>query len=389
MKIKFNKEDLSHATRVVSSMVPPQTSLPILGNILIRAAEEQVVFFACDMESSVRCAVKARIEEEGEITVPALPFSTLVRELPEAEVLIWLDKDENVHVESERNVYRLQTMSPSDFPSWSEFDPVTSFDLPRKDMRKMIDKTIFAVPTKDPRKVLLGAFLNIDTIFSEKTDVKDKEKPARIRMVATDGKKLGYIEVIASNLQGAPKNSAIIPQKVLAEIQKLIGDEGMVTVGLGERQIFFRMGDTEFITNKIEGDYPNYEMVIPKEFVYNISLEREKYISAIKRASIISESQNNSIMFHFSPGEVELSAMTFDLGSFQGSVPAQYEGDDFEVAFNFKYLLEVLHVIETESFTMHIKEPNLPVIFHEKDMPDTLYLVMPIKLSSMEKGAEE
>lgn len=389
MKIKFIKNDLLHATRVVSSLVPPQTSLPILGNILIRAAKEQVIFFACDMESSVRCTVKAQIEEEGEVTVPAAPFATLVRELPETEVLIWLDEDENVHVEADRNVYRLQTMSPSDFPIWSEFDPVTSFDLERKDLRKMIDKTLFAVPTKDPRKVLLGAYLTIDTKFSEKADLKDKDKPARIRMVATDGKKLGYIEILASNLQGVEENAAIIPQKVISEIQKLIGEEGMVTVGLGERQIFFRLGDMEFITNKIEGDYPNYEMVIPREFVYNITLERNAYISAIKRAAIISETQNNSIVFHFTPGEVELSAMTFDLGSFQGSVPAEYDGEEFEVAFNFKYLLEVLNVMETETFTMHIKEPNQPVIFHEVGCEETLYLVMPIKLPGMEKAAEE
>lgn len=389
MKIKFIKDDLLHATRVVSSLVPPQTSLPILGNILIRAAEDQVIFFACDMESSVRCTVKAQIEEEGEVTVPAAPFATLVRELPETEVLIWLDEDENVHVEAERNIYRLQTMSPSDFPIWSEFDPVSSFDLARTDLKRMIDKTLFAVPAKDPRKVLLGAYLTIDTKFSEKADVKDKDKPARIRMVATDGKKLGYIEIIASNLQGIEENSVIIPQKVLSEIQKLIGDEGMVTVGLGERQVFFRFGDMEFITNKIEGDYPNYEMVIPGEFVYNITMNRDAYIAAIKRAAIISETQNNSIVFHFTPGEVELSAMTFDLGSFQGSVPAEYGGEDLEVAFNFKYLLEVLHVIETESFTMHIKEPNQPIIFHEVGKAETLYLVMPIKLAGMEKGPEE
>jgi DNA polymerase-3 subunit beta len=130
-------------------------------------------------------------------------------------------------------------------------------------------------------------------------------------------------------------------------------------------------------------------MVIPGEFVYNITMNRDAYIAAIKRAAIISETQNNSIVFHFTPGEVELSAMTFDLGSFQGSVPAEYGGEDLEVAFNFKYLLEVLHVIETESFTMHIKEPNQPIIFHEVGKAETLYLVMPIKLAGMEKGPEE
>jgi len=129
--------------------------------------------------------------------------------------------------------------------------------------------------------------------------------------------------------------------------------------------------------------------VIPKEFNHIITIDRTGFISAIKRASIISESQNNSIVFRFTGGEVELSAMTFDLGSFQGSYPVEYEEEEIEVAFNFKYLLEVLNVMDTDKLTMHVKEPNKPIIFHEQGHQETLYLVMPIKLAGMEKGAEE
>jgi len=256
MKIKFVKEELLHATRVVSSIVPPQTSLPILGNILIRAKKDEVTFLACDMESSVRCVVKGEIEKEGEITVPAVPFSTLVRELPDSEILIWLDEDENVHVEAEKNIYRLQTMSPSDFPVWSEFDPLISFEIPQKILKRMIDKTLFAIPAKDPRKVLLGAYLTVDNDLPEFMETKEIEKPVHISMVATDGKKLGYIEIAASLLSWQEQSSAIIPQKVLAELQKLVSEEGQVIIGIGEKQVFFRFGDTEFKTNKIEETFP-------------------------------------------------------------------------------------------------------------------------------------
>jgi DNA polymerase-3 subunit beta len=388
MKIKFTKDDLIYATRVVYSLVPPQTSLPILGNILVRARDKEATFFACDMESSVRCTIKAQIDQEGEFTVPAAPFATLVRELPETDIRIWLDEDDNIHVEADRNEYRLQTMSPADFPVWGDFDPIISFDLDRKILKRMIDKTLFAIPTKDPRKVLLGAYLMVNKNVLEPLEIGDRENPAHIRMVATDGKKLGYIETVASQLQGAEEGGAIIPQKVIAEVHKLMGDEGLVTVGIGERQVFFRFGDTEFKTNKIEGDFPNYEMVIPRDFTRIITIDKNAFITAIKRASIISETQNNSIIFRFAPGEVELSAMTFDLGSFQGSFPVEYTGEEFKLAFNYKYLLEVLHVIETDILTMHIKEPHQPVIFHEQGHQETLYLVMPIKISSMEKTTE-
>jgi len=389
MKIKFTKDDLLYATRVVYSLVPPQTSLPILGNILITASSEEVAFFACDMESAVRCTIKAHVEKEGQVTVPATPFATLVRELPEAEISLWLDEDENVHVDTDRNQYRLQTMSPADFPPWSEIEPETTFTLEQKTLRSMIEKTLFAIPAKDPRKVLLGAYLTVDSSFPDSLEVKDIQKPAHLRMVATDGKKLGYMDVIASELSGTGENGAVIPQKVLGELQKLLEDEGLVSVGFAERQVFFRFGKTEFKTNKIDGEFPNYAMVIPTEFNYRIAMEKQAFLGAIRRASIISETQNNSIVFHFKPGEVDLSAMTFDLGSFQGSFPVEYEGEEFEVAFNYKYLLEVLHVAETQKVSMHLKTPSQPVIFHEEGREDTLYLVMPIKLREQMPEEEE
>ena len=175
----------------------------------------------------------------------------------------------------------------------------------------------------------------------------------------------------------------------MGELKELLGDEGMITISIGERQVSFRFGETEFKTNKIEGDFPNYEMVIPEKFKFVVPLEKASFVPAIKRASIVSETKNYSIIFRFKPGMVELSAMTFDLGSFQGSVPIEYDGEEFEIAFNYKYLLEVLHVIETEKLTMHVRASNQPVIFHEDGRDDTLFLVMPIKITPSGESASE
>jgi DNA polymerase III subunit beta len=232
MKIKFNKSDLCYATRVVSSMVPPQTSLPILGNILIQASGDVVTFFASDMESSIKCKIQAHVEEEGEATVPAGPFATLVPELPDVEIFIWLDDDENVHIEAEKTRYRLQTMSPEDFPSWSDFEPLTSFVLEQKVLKEMIDKTLFAIPPKDPRKVLLGGLLIVDKQFPEYMNIEEVENPTHLRLVATDGKKLSYVDAIASNVVGQDETRSIIPLKILSEIHKLLRDEGVVKIGL-------------------------------------------------------------------------------------------------------------------------------------------------------------
>lgn len=389
MKIKFNKDDLLHASRTTQSMIPPATSLPILANILVKAEKDDVNFFACDMESAVTCTVKAEVEQEGQITIPANTFATLVRELPDAEISMYLDEDENLHIEApEHTSYQLQTMPAAEFPVWSDVKPQAIFQLDQEYLKKMIEKTIFAIPAKDPRKVLLGSYLTIDKEIPEFLENAEIENPIHIRLVSTDGRKLAYIDALGDNFDGNAPASAIIPYKVLDELRNILGDEGRVEIGIGERQVYFKFRDTVLKTNIIEGDYPNYDMVIPSEFVYHISVNKEEFIRATRRAAIISESQNNSIIFRFGPGEVELEAMTFDLGHFSGSVPIEYDGKKFQLAFNHRYLQEVLNVTETEKITLHLKDPGLPVIFHEDDRPETLFLVMPIRMSQQQEEGE-
>ncbi|MCX7001465.1 MAG: DNA polymerase III subunit beta [Candidatus Sumerlaeota bacterium] len=390
MKIKFEseiKDELLYATRVVSSLVLPQSSLPILGNIMISASGDEVTFVGSDMDSSVRCKIKASVKEEGETTVPAGPFSELVKELPKADVLFELTKDGLVHIEAGKNDYDLQTMPATDFPAWSDFEPLTSFELSQKNLRRMIEKTLFAIPTRDPRKVLIGAYLTVDLIIPDFLDSKGLEDPAHIRLVSTDGKKLGYIDMLAGRCKGESAIGTIIPQKVMAELAKVLTGEGLVDIHLGESKISFTLGDTQFITNKIDGDFPNYEMVIPKEFDHVVGLNKEAFIKAAKRAAIMTESLNNAISFHFKPGEMELEALTFDLGSYKGSIfkpDVEYEGEPFKLSFNYKYLLEALLVMETERITLHMKTPSQPIIFHEDGHSETLFLVMPIKMSQVE-----
>jgi len=381
MKIIFNRDDLIYATRTVSSIVQPQTALPILGNILIRAEGDTVIFRTSDLESSITCSINARVEVEGVITVPAVPFANMVREFPGEEISIAIEEDDKVVIRSERDFCQLQTMNPSEFPAWSDIASATTFNISEKDLRYMISKIIFAIPTKDPRKVLLGSLLCVDTDFPEYLDVSDVEAPVHLRMVATDGKKLSYVDCAGSGLQGKVPTKAIVHFKILSELLKMLGDEGAVTVGIGERQISFKFGKTEFKTNMIEGEFPNYEMVVPREFTINIPLQKSTFLNAVRRAAIVSDMRSNTIIFKFHPGEVMIEASSFDLGSFSGTLPLDYEGEPFALSLSHKYLQEVLHVIDAEEITLHIKNPSLPLIFHVKDTRNPLYLLMPIRVA--------
>jgi DNA polymerase-3 subunit beta len=374
MKVIFKKEDLAYATGVVHHLVIPQTPLPILSNIFVRASGKTATFIASDMESCVKCEVAAEVTEKGETTIPAATFTEIVRELPDASITVGLE-DKLVKITCETNHYSLTTMPAEDFPRWPDVEPLLSFELPQKTLKQVINKTLFAVPQKDPRRVLLGAYM----------DVKDKV----LKCVATDGKKLGFVQVKPDRSEGGTTASAIVPQKILAELQKILRDEGSLRVSLGQRQIAFDLGNILYVSNKIEGTYPNYEMVIPKDFAHQITIAKETFIQGIRRAAIISEEKNNSIIIKFRSNEARISAMTFDIGSFEGSVPVGYEGSDFDIAFNYKYLLDVLRVIDTKEAIMKVKSPSAPVIFNEADGQDAVFLVMPIKLADLESRETE
>ncbi len=374
MKVVFKKEDLAYATSVVHHLVIAQSPLPILGNILVRASGKTATFIASDMESCVKCEIAAETAAKGETTIPAATFAEIVRELPDASITISLE-DKLVKISCETNNYSLTTMPTEDFPRWPDVEPLLSFEMPQKTFKQVINKTLFAVPQKDPRRVLLGAYM----------DIKDK----LLKCVATDGKKLGFIQVELERCEGGTTASAIVPQKILSELQKSLRDEGTLRVTFGQRQVAFDLHNVLYVSNKIEGTYPNYEMVIPKDFVHQITLNKEVFIQGIRRAAIISEEKNNSILVKFRPNEAFISAMTFDIGSFEGSVPLSYDGSGFDIAFNYKYLLDVLRVVDTKEAIMKVKSPSAPVIFNEADGQNALYLVMPIKLADLESRDTE
>jgi DNA polymerase-3 subunit beta len=375
MKLTFKKGDLAHAAGVVESIVNVQTSLPILANVLIVAKNEKVWLIASDLETCVRCEAAAEIHKEGAVTVPALTLSRIVHELPDAEVRLAL-KQKNVGLDCNSIHYDLSTLPADDFPEWPEFKPLTTFELLQKEFRKIIEKIIFAIPQRDPRKVLLGGFF----------ELKDK----LLKCVATDGKRLGYVQQTLDEVDGAQEASAIIPHKPLAELQKRLQDEGKLKVSLGERQISFEFDGISYFTNRIEGSYPNYSLVIPKEFKNEVGIDKESFAANIRRAAVISEERMRSIILSVRQNEMQLSATSYDLGSFESVLPVNYTGEEVKAAFNYKFLLDVLKVIESKEVRMKLKEPDAPVVFEGVDEKNAFYLVMPIKLAEFaEEEAEE
>jgi len=366
MKVVFERDALVHATGVVQSLVNPQNTLPVLANVLIEAEGETVRFTASDLESCVKCEVSAHVDETGVITLPAKKLVEIVRELPDAPIAMALDGT-SVTIECEKIRQRLCGLDPEDFPRWPEVKPESSLELPQSDLRELIDKIHFAIPTKDPRKVLLGALFEI--------------KDGSLRAVATDGKKLAYIEKPLPGKAKIKSASVIVPHKVLGEISRHLDDEGTVKLTIGDKQVVFELGTITYVSNKIDGTYPNYELVIPKDFDKEVHIDRAPLAAALRRAAVMSDERSRSVIMKFDENRVEVSAMSFDVGSSKEEIPVDYGFDAVEVAFNWQFLLEVLKCVEEAKVSVKMNKPVSPTIFAPVEASHYRYVVMPIKIT--------
>lgn len=356
-------------------MANPQSSLAILGNILVTAtADGNVTFEASDMEACVRCQVTAEVETPGSVTVPAKTFHNIVRELPSGQVELDFSSA-LAGITCGGNQFQLTTQTPEDFPSWPDLQAATTITVEQKTLKRILGHILYALPQRDPRKVLLGAYF----------DIRDSE----LICVTTDGKKLGLSRCDVPEVEGVMPTAAIIPHKTLNEVYSNLKNEGMVRLLIGERQIAFDMGNLLYLSNRIDGIFPNYEMVIPADFTKEIRLNRAAFVEEIRRAAIISEERNNSIVMRFEPGKINFSSRTYDVGSFQGSVAIDYDGEAFDIAFNHNYLTDSFKVIEGEEVIMKIKQNTSPVVFVTPDNDKSLFLVMPIKLTDIAEFNEE
>jgi DNA polymerase-3 subunit beta len=386
MEVTLTASDLVKAASVVQHVVATQTSLPILSNVLIELGDGNITFIANDMEAYVRCTVPTLTSQDtGQVTVPADVLSRLARELPSDSVVTLRGEDLNVVIESRTeeaakpsSVYRLTGMPPEDFPQWPTLEAQTSFEITQRLFKRMIERTIFAVSTQDPRKVFLGEYLEL--------------KGMRLRVVATDGKKMAWAQTELSEVDGQNENSAIVPQKVLNELSRVLEAEGVLKVTLAENQVAFQLEGGEsriaYVSNKIEGRYPNYEAVVPKDFAHEVVANCDALSRILRRAAVVADEKSAPVILTFQPNICEVTATSYDLGSFNGSIPVQYDGAKFEVAFNYRYVLDTLKALGMTDVLIRVKTPTAPCLFNPPEAGDALYLIMPIKISDIRPVTE-
>jgi DNA polymerase-3 subunit beta len=368
MKFTITREKLQEGLLAVVSSVPTKTTLPVLSNIMIEARKEGLRLSGTDLDIAVSTTVPAEVDEEGAITLPAKKLSEIARELPSAPVRVSSAGEQRAQLECGKSRFRLLGLPRDEFPSFPGVKFDKAWKASAKDLHKLIAHVAFAVSTEESRPILNGVLWEL--------------RKERMRMVATNGHRLARMEVALSG-EGPSQADLIVPPKALEQIRRLFGPDDLVEIARSENHLGFRCVGTQVLTRLIEGPYPNYEQVIPRENDKFATVDKMAMSSALRRMSIVASEQTHRIRLAFGGGMLRFSVQTPDLGEAQDEMAVTYEGDALEIGFNAAYLLEILKYMPTDEVRFTFKAPERAATAEPVGWDDSasyLCLVMPLRL---------
>src|SRR5918995_6445571 len=368
MKLTITREQLQEGLVAVAASVPAKTTLPILSNILLEATKEGIRLSGTDLDISVSTTVSASVDQEGAITLPARKMVEIVRELPSNPIRIIASGEQRVTIECGRSRFKLLGLPREEFPAFPTVKFDGSWRTSSKDLQKLIAHVAFAASTEESRPILNGVLWEL--------------RPERMRMVATNGHRLARMDV-PTTAGGSANADLIVPPKALEQIRRLFGADEEVEIARSENHLGFRSATTQVYTRLIEGPYPNYEQVIPRENDKAATADKAAFTSALRRMSIVASDQTHRIRMAFANGSCKLSVQTPDLGEAQEELTVSYDGDPLEIGFNASYLLEILKYIPTDEIRMTFKAPERAATCEPvgwNDPASYLTLVMPLRL---------
>jgi DNA polymerase-3 subunit beta len=364
MKFSVSKEKLLEGLQTVQNVVSTRTTLPILSNVLLQADDGSLRLTTTDLDVGVRGSVEAQIEKPGSTTLPARKLFTIVRELPSAEITIDIDSKNTASIRSGQSFFRILGLPEEEFPPFPKFEDAKTFTIPQKDFKEGLKKTSYAISTDETRYVLNGILCSF--------------KENKLTLVATDGRRLALVD-IELEFPRSQEVEIIVPTKAVNELQRLLGEEGDVKMSVGQNQVAFEVGGTLLVSKLIEGNYPNYRQVIPGEAKERVTLEREYLLSVVHRVSLLATEKSNSVKLVFTKNNLDITANTPEVGDARESIPVQYKGKDFSIAFNPEFLMAPLRNLSEDEVYLDLIDEMSPGVI--KIQSPFLYVLMPMRIS--------
>jgi DNA polymerase-3 subunit beta len=367
MELVVRKNDLLRELQLFQGIVERKNTIPILANVLIEAAGEEVRLLATDLEVALRSRCAASVSKPGSLTLPAKKLYEIIKALPDTDVRIVEDKS-GVKVAADRFDSRIQTLPREDFPSLPDATGNGRAALPRSALKEMVAKTQFAITGEDTRYFLNGAKFVI--------------RPDNLTLVATDGHRLALVEV--DHTVGVKEEKGVIlPKKTLLELGKLLLEgDGDIMFESGENHLFFEVDGRLLISRMIDGQFPAYERVIPKGNDKHVEFERDRLANAVKRVALLSNERSRAVKLEIKKGKVEVTSSSSEFGEAREELSVDYAGGSLTISFNAQYVLDFLNVVETDVVMLSLKDEVSQAIMKPVAAKgyDYTYVIMPMRI---------
>ncbi|MCX8031110.1 MAG: DNA polymerase III subunit beta [Thermodesulfovibrionales bacterium] len=369
MKIKVNKEAIQKKLANIQSLVNRKETQHIINNFLLIAESKYPLIVATDLETAYKDLLEMDIKEEGRVCIHGVKFFEIIKEVDKELTIETLDRNW-IKISSGRSLFKLACLPYEDFPKWPELEKEAIFSLKLRDLQEIISKTLYASKDSDTRFFLNGLLFRIS----------DEET---LTVVGTDGHRLALaklpIELKENGSLEKPRD-ILISKNSLIEIRKVFSDgDNKIDMVIGKNHVLFKVGNLELLTRQVDGNFPQYEQAIPKEFIFNIKANRLDLLKSLKKVSIMSKERGYIVRLDIEKDKMTISSSDPDYGEAVDELNIEHSGDNLSISFNAKYLLDAIDHMSSDKVDIKMIDPLKAVMLKEIDSEDYICLVMPLR----------
>ena len=372
MKFTVNKSEILGVLGNIQGLTGRKSNLAITSTVLIQATADGIVLNATDLETAFEGSYKARIESEGAIAINSRKFFEIVRDFPTEEILVNEVENHWIEIGHDAVSYHIVGMNPDDFPQFPRVEETRLIDMDAGQLKKMIEKTSFIIGVSDDKRAhILGCFL----------EAVEADQHNLLRLVSTDGGRLSKMDYIyGKNVELPLEKGVLVPKKGLHEVGKFLKSEGIVRVGIKSNKFILLKDNETLIIRLLEGEFPAYQDIIVKDEQYDILMNRQKFLMMLKRMSILATESYRAVMFHFDGGKLEINSTNPELGESTEDMPIDFKGQPLQLAFNPRFFIEALNVIDDEQVIVNVCDEQKPCLVEGVEEKNFLSAIMPMRV---------
>jgi DNA polymerase III subunit beta len=372
MKFKTNRDHFANGLAQVLNVVGSKATMPILSNVLIEAEKDHLSLTTTNLDLGIRVKIKADVKETGAVTLPVKRLASIVRELPNADVSVDASPNHQVKLSSGGSTFRIMGIAKEEFPPLPEFGDEKAHTLEQGELLGMLKSVAYAQSADETRYTLNGVYFSF--------------KEGKLTLVATDGRRLALVSK-EMDIPASGAGAVILPAKTVSELMRLLDKGEKVKINFNDRRCAFQIGadkdsgglvDSAYLYSKVvEGAYPNYQQVVPKETHQRIKLERELLLQCVHRAALVCSEKSNSVRIKLTSNLLEITAQSPDFGEAHESMAIGYSGPDLQVAFNPAFIIDPLRALTKDEVFLELKDEVSPGVF--KTLENFLCVIMPMR----------